>query len=59
MYDTIEDAMGALRESEMDVAQDRGDEMVEAAYGDIVYSVASCISNEKVKSEFLRRTVGE
>lgn len=51
---TIEEARMALEESVMDVKMDMGDEMVEAGYRDIVYSVAERCTPE-VKKELLRR----
>lgn len=57
MYDSIEAAMQALADAEHDVAADFGEEMVEAAYGDLVHNVAGDCS-PAVRAELLRRTLG-
>lgn len=54
IYTTIEEAQMALRTAELDVRADQGEEAVEAGWGDIVRSIASCCSPE-VEKELLRR----
>ena len=55
MYTTIEEAFLALQLAEADVAEDMGEDAVDAAYSDIVESVAiDCVPD--VRAELMRRT---
>jgi hypothetical protein len=53
-YNTYEEAASALGTAAMDVAADHGEEMVEAAWGDIVNAIASNCPPE-VAEELKRR----
>lgn len=54
MYTTYEEAEQALAAAELDCAGDFGEEAVEAAYADLVHSVAACCT-PAVAAELIRR----
>lgn len=53
-YTTYEEASTALETAAMDVAADHGEEMVEAAWGDLVNTIADCCPPD-VAEELRRR----
>jgi hypothetical protein len=54
LYETIEDATTALGTAAMDCAADFGDDVVEAAWGDLVAAIAGDCPPD-VAAELIRR----
>ena len=58
MITTYEEAEQALRDAEHDVAADFGEDMVDQAYGDLVESICTMITDEKLMAEVIRTKLG-